>query len=773
MGDNVIHITDLGLRAANNAKKGGVLINVVTFKLGDSSEQTRDTDEDIRGETLYKGSIYLIEVLDTHAVRFTFELPDHAIPEDGLYIREVGLFMDDNLMFGRCVFEQPYFLHEKRGARLHAVLVTTRVDPGVINVNMGELASLPSTPSVDRLPDPETGYCNTLAVLNMIDNSDGTTSPGYAIRYGPGSLLWGFCGFDRVFSGNPDAGATGEEFRVEALTAAMRFRNGEVVIAHVISGPARGASRKFYYVMGTDSFVDKDGVPVAGLDEGGVIAIWRRIEGSTNGGAEYPPKMAGVPPDWVLTRGVGNLPVWAPPRNTGQNMNTLYVSPGKLRISTLNDVGTGQSHRYSLGNVVLKDVNHCITALGGVTQHKSAYDVTGSELEFADSIPPHASIDARLITKEPGSGTYTEIVTDSYIGDGEKRRFKLSEPVESSEYVFSYIRGLLQATTSYTYDPSTQEIVFVSPPSEGLSIEFSSLVLRQEEGYSTTVLSTTVITVGDTLFVELPVEPQSKDHTFVSISGTHIHRDLYTVVDNKVVLSSAARGGLEIEVVVFHNILSDGTPQSNLKGVVTDAVLTSKSLKLLRHDTHPVVLPIPTVDLVAGNGIKVSGQHPVYKIESTLAQQFNETTNFKVSTLRRQEDSEEIIYTYRVNLTSDLMLQVSVDFSAVLGPGFISPDGMELMQYVIGFRTTSSREPDYGRDIKGTGEAGFSSLSGNTNERAFSNASLTQVFDVVRDNIPAGYIDIVARMRVRHANISKYGSKLGMNFNIIGSPLIK
>ena len=150
-----------------------------------------------------------------------------------------------------------------------------------------------------------------------------------------------------------------------------------------------------------------------------------------------------------------------------------------------------------------------------------------------------------------------------------------------------------------------------------------------------------------------------------------------------------------------------------------------------------------------------------------------ETTNFKVSTLRRQEDSEEIIYTYRVNLTSDLMLQVSVDFSAVLGPGFISPDGMELMQYVIGFRTTSSREPDYGRDIKGTGEAGFSSLSGNTNERAFSNASLTQVFDVVRDNIPAGYIDIVARMRVRHANISKYGSKLGMNFNIIGSPLIK
>lgn len=773
MGDNVIHITDLGLQAANNAKAGGFLVNVISFKLGDSSEKTRDTDYDISGATLAQGNIHLVEVLDTHTTQFTFEVPAHAIPAGGMEVSEAGLYMDDNMMFGRCVFEEPYFLYEGRGARIRALLVTHRIDPTVINVTLGDLSSIPSASNIYRLPPPETSQYNALSVMDALDNVDGTTSPGFALKFGAGSLQWAFSGFDRVHSGNPDPDATGSEFKVSSLTTAMRFRNGEVVIVYVVSGPARGQVRKFYYANGTDSFVEKDGQPFESFDESSTVVIWRRIGGGGMGSAEYPPPMSSIPNDWVLTRGVGNLPVWAPPKNTGKNLNTLYTSPGKLRISTLSDVGTGQEKRYSLGGVVLKDVNHCITALGGVTQHKSSYDIAGSEIEYADAIPPHASIDIRMITKEPGSGTYTEIVTDRFTGDGETRRFPLSQPVESAEYCFTFVRGLLQTTTAYTYDPSTQEIVFVTAPKAGLDIETSAVVQRKEEGYSTNIVSTSIVTVGETLFIELPVEPQSKDQTFLSVSGTHIHRDLYTVVDNKIVLSSPIRGGLSAEAIIFHNVLSEGTPQTNLKGVLTDAVLTSKSLKLLRHDDYPVILPIPSVDLEAGKGIRITGSHPNYKIENTFAQKFSEQTNFKFSTLRRQEDSEEIIYTYRINLVSDIMLQVSVDFASVLGPGFISPEGMEVMQYVIGFRTTSSKEPEYGRDIKGTGEAGFSSLSGSNNERAFSNASLTQVFDVIRDNIPAGYIDVVARMRVRNANISKYGSKLHMNFNVIGTPKTK
>lgn len=768
--DNVIYITDLGLQAAHNAKEGGVHVNVVYFKIGDSSEKARETDFDIIGSTLCQGQIHLIEVLDNNTSRFTFEIPAHAVPEGGLEAREVGLYMDDNVMFGRCVFEEPYHLYEGRATRIHALLVTTRIDPSVINVTMGDLSSIPSAANVHRLPPPDGSQYNALSVLDGLDNLDGTVSPSVALKFGSGSLQWAFSGFDRVFSGTPDAGATGEEFRISSLTTSMTFRNGEVLIGYVVSGPARGQSRKLYYAKGENKFVEKDGHPIANFDESSTIVIWRRMNGGGAGSSDYPPAMSGIPEDWVLTRGVGNLPVWAPPKNTGKNLNTLYETPGKMRISAINETGTGQERRYSLGNVVLKDVNHCVTAIGGITQHKTAYDISGSELEFAENIPTHATIDIQMITKEPGSGTYVEVVTDMFVADGETRRFRISEPVESTDYVWPYIRGLKQSKSAYSYDPETQEIVFVSAPKEGQQIESSSFVMRKREGYSTKLVSTTVMTVGDTLFVELPVEPQSKDQTFVSVSGSHIHRDLYTVVDNKIVFSSAARGGLSVEVLIFHNVLSQGTPQTNLSGVVTDAVMTSKAIKLMRHGAHPIILPIPSIDLRSGPGIKITGEYPALKIENTFAQQFNATTDFKYSSLRRETDTEEIIFTHRVELTADLMVTVHVDFAAVLGPGFASPNGQELIQYVIGLRTTGSKEPEYGRDIKGTGEAGFSSLASGNNERAYSNASLTQIFDLIKSNIPAGFVDVVVRMRVRNANISSYGSKLAMNVNLMGKP---
>lgn len=772
---NVIHITDLGLQAANNAKAGGVLVDLIYFKIGNGTERVRDTDTDIRGETLYRGNIHLIEVTDTHATRFTFEMPAHAIPEGGFLATEIGLYLNDDVMFGRCVFQEPYYLHEGRGARIHALLVTTRVDHTVINVTLGELSSLPATPNVSRLPLPDSSEFNTIVVHDLYDYADGTQGPGTAIRTSGGGMQWAFSGFERVYSGQPCIGgeATARRIFVQSLTQALRFRNGEIVVVYVVAGPGRGQTRKMYYESGTESFVERDNRPFDNINCGSTVVIWRRLSGSGAGGSEYPPPMANIPPDWTLVRGVGNLPVWAPPPKTGGASNTLYTAPGRMRISALNEVGTGSVRRYPLGDVVLKDVNHCIVSIGGVTQHKSAYDVTGSELEFADDVPSHASIDFRMITKEPGSGTYTNIVTDAHVGDGARRRFSVSEPIESSEYAFVHIRGLLQATTAYTYDPETQEIVFVSPPQAGLDIEISSFVGVQDEGYSTKVVSTTLITVGQTLFIELPIEPQSKDFTFVSVQGTHIHRDLYSVVDNKVVLSSPVRGGLEIEVSTFVNERATGTPQTNLSGVVTDAVMTAKSIKLLRHNAHPIQLPIPAVHLTAGPGIRIAGEHPSYRIESTIAERFTEATHFRFSTLSVQHDSEEIIYTHRINLTHDLMLHISVDFAAILGPGFMSVDGMEMMQYVIGFRTTGSKEPEYGRDIKGTGEAGFSSLSAQNSERAFSNASLNQVYDVIRDNIPAGYIDLVARMRVRNSNVARYGGKLSINFNVIGTPMIR
>jgi hypothetical protein len=770
MGDNVVHITDLGLQAANNASAGGILVNIASFKIGDGDTTHQDTDTDISGSLLHQGSIHLIEVMDKHSVRFTFEVPAHVIPSGGVIAKEVALYLDNNIMFGRCVFGSPYDLVEGERYVLSAVLVTTRCDLTTINVSLGDYTSIPSTPNVHRLGSPSESEYNAISVLDQHDNNDGSTSAGVALKFGAGSMQWAFSGFDRLYSGVPDAGATTTSFSVNVLTSSTTFVDGEVIIVYVVSGPAAGQARKFQFVNSTTSFVEKDGEALNAFDTSSTIVVWRRIKGAGAPGSLLP-SLTNIPPDWVLTRGVSNAPVWAPPKTGGGNLNTLYQAPGKLRLTARNDVGDGSIARYSLGGTLLRDVNHCMPAVGGITQHKSAFDLSSGEIIFADNIPANAPIDLRLVTKEPGNGTYVDVITDHFLADGARVSFRLDSPVESGVYCFVYIRGVRQATSAYTYDVATQSIVFTTPIPEGLDVEVSSLVLRELEGYSTRFVSTSIITVGTTLFVELPVAPQTKDQTFVSVSGTHIHRDKYTMVDNQIIFSSGVRGGLEIEVSILHNELSKGTPQSNLSGVVVDAVLTNKSLKLLRHDAYPIVLPIPGVNLTSGSGIKITGQHPDYRIENTHAQQFTTATNFKFSTKRKQENTEEIIYTYRIDLTDDIMLSVSADFTARLGPGFSSVRGLEVMQYVIGFRTTSAKEPDYGRDIRGTGVAGFSSLlSDNSNATAYSNASLTQVLDIVKANIPSGYLDVVVKMRVRNANISLYGSKLDIDFNIIGTP---
>lgn len=1084
--DNRLKLTELGRQAVNNASAGGLLVRPVKFKVGDSDFPHDDDHTDIQGNTIYEGDIHFVEVLDEHSTRFTFFIPEHVPALEGTEIKECAIFFDNNVMFARCVFADPYTLMYNVGTEVVAILTTSECDLTTIDVTIGSYSSIPSTPYCHQLPSPVSSDHNAISVLDMMTNADGTTSPGIALRFGSGSFQWAFQSHDRVYIGVPDSGPAINSFSRTSISADNRFANGEIVIVHIVTGPGAGETRRFAYNETNNNFVEADAHPFSVLSSSSTIAIWKRIEGGcccsgtgtgtgtgdqtvvnqipalplfavgsagvdteaelelllqnstelpnnndqqftinvpdnssggsggtviplrpyvgmstigvdteqeiadliTNGdltelsdtnngqftldtgtsggtygyflspqelgdvvfmdldaglgpggwdGGKWPddgsfsfetgplvvtrtiggqsttwylyrmdfpdqgerdysytfqfegatpsvttggsgsggtnygyfvyhadlgsatftdnddsstddwngispltisrnigdspsdwivyrttnpgigtkvfsvaftnsgltinlpettvipgsgsgggsgnsgccynsdvfPARTGIPDDWVLVRGAGNLPVWAPQKSGNEIISTLYQSPGRLRVTPITLVGEGTKRRYQLSGVVLKDNNYMIAALGGIFQHKTAFEIEGSEIEFAENIPSNVSIDLRMFTKDPGNGTYTDFVTDKFTGDGQETRFTLSFPIEGAEYCFVHVQSVLQATVSYSYDAANQQIVFTQPPSAGIAIEISSMIRRQEEGYSTEMITQQLITVGSTLFVELPIQPQTKDMTFLSISGAHIHRDLYTIVDNNLVLSSPIPGGREVEVLIFNNVRAQGSPETNLKGVVVDALLTSKSLKLLRHDAHQISLPIPSVELNSGSGIKVTGAHPSYTIESTIAQSFNSSTNFKISTLQKETNSNEIIYTWRLNLTDDVLLTVIADFSAELGPGFVSPAGLERMEYVIGFRTTSMREPDYGRQIKGTGVAGFASqASGGNDQKAYSNASLTQVFEVVRKNIPAGYIDVVAKMRIKEAETSKYESLLMINFNVIGTPKI-
>lgn len=766
MSENRLHLTDLGLQAANNASAGGVFINLTHFQLGNGSTPPQDSDDSLAGSVIYQGAINYVEVHSEHASTFVLDIPEYAVSVE-TEVTEIVVNIDNGVVFARCVFDAPIILEPGIGTRLRAVLVTNRCNLTVINVTVGDYSSVPATPHFWSLPSPVASQHNVISVLNGQVNADGSMTPVCAMRFGAGNFEWAFSGYERVYSGTVTPTATGFDAPL------VGFQNDEMCVAHVKAGSGLASTRRFRFSTAQSAFIELDGKPFA-INGSSIVSVWKRTDGGNImvGSCQYPPQMTNIPEDYVLTRGLGNCPVWAPPKQTANLINTLYVSPGKLKVNRVAYTGNDRENRFIVPNVVLPDVNNVYVAVGAVSQHRSAFDVSGSEVEFSENIPGGALVDIRAFTKIPGTGTYLELVSDHYTGDGNTLRYALSTVPESIDDTFMFIRGALQSHSSYTYDAVTNELVTAEPVDGGLDVEIVTLRHRQRDGYSTKIITTSFVTYGQTLFFELPVYPQSKEHVWISVSGTHIHGNLYNIVDNKVVLQGPIPTNLEVECFIFHNVKAEGTETTNLRGLVTGATLTHKALRLHRHDEPDMVLRIPALNIEAGRGMRVTGTHPNLKIESTVNEQITSETVFKYNTLERKDNAEEIIYTKRIELTADLLLQVTCDFSAELGPGFLTSDGNENIEYVIGFRTSSIVEPDYGRQIRGTGKAGFSIIKEGLSEFAYANSSMTQSYTIEVANIPSRYIDIVCKMRIRNAAISRYESQLFLNINIMGFPKI-
>lgn len=767
MASEVLILSDVGLQAINNASAGGQLVDATAYKIGDSAATpTKHDMVDILGTMMFTGAIHHVEVLNKNTCRFVFELPAYMITKD-TEIKEIGIYLSNGSLLGRCVFAEPMMLIGNEAHRFNCLLVTNRCDLSTINVAIGDYSSIPSTPFLWQLQNPGASQFNAVTVLDGQQNSDGSTTPILAMRYGAGGFQWAFADHNRVFFGKPKA-ATATTITIDGLG----LEENESVIGHIVTGNGAGKTRRYRYA--SNKLTEVDGKPVTGLDAQSTIAIWRRIAGvgAAGGQCSFPPSMEGVGSDWVLQRGFGKCPVWGPQKSGNGATATLYRQPSKLTMNTINYTGNGTDSRFPVG-AELEDVNYIHPALGGVQQHRSAFDLSGNELEFVEAIDTGIPIELRTFNRVASNGARCLIAVDFAVGDGVTTRFKISQKVENANYIKAYVRATRQMLTTYTYDPETQEVTFVQAIGAGIDVELRSFRMEEMEGYSTTISSTVHTTNADTYFIELPFTPQSVEYVEVSQSGAHVHGNLYSLIENKLIFSGPIRKGIEVEVIIYDNQISHGSPNTNLAGVVVDAVLTGRSLKLLRHGKKPITLPIPGVSLNAGAGINITGQHPFYTIESTVSEQLEDPgANFKYDDYRTTKDTSEILFTQRINLTSDVQIAVHADFSAVLGPGFQTQEGLEVMEYVIGFRTSKSKEPEYGRQITGTNVAGFSSLSGDKVERAFSNASMTQVYDVIVDNHAAGYIDVVVKMRVQNSNVSLYGSLLTLNINIIGTPKI-
>lgn len=754
----------VGEESLNNASAGGILISPTGFKLGDSALYPTSTQfSDIVGNELCSGSIHHVEVLSSRTARFVLTV-DTSTFTGSIVAKELVIFLEQNIALGRAVFASPYTLAAGESVRISVVLATSRADLTTINVTPGEYDSIPQTPNVYRLPNPNSSDFNVISVLDGCTNLDSTKTPALAMRYGTGSVYWGFSNHTKVYQGSP-LSATSSTFK---LPSNLTFNANEVVLVHVISGSGVGLSRRYKYSSGVFTDVDSQTLP---NPTGNVLCIWRnnsQIVASSDGSASSTvPDTTNIPSGWVLTVNDSNTASWQPASAAARTINTLYTAPSKLAVNAIAYTGDDSNQRFSTGDLVPDNANFVYAALGMATQHRTAFALSGSEIEFAEAIPSTVDIDLRVFTKNPSTGTRIGIDVYTFTGDGSTTTFQIGV-VESSAHVFAFINSALVPPSNYSID-TNNKLRFNTPPDAGTEIEIRALVYVSDTGYSTRIVSQVYKISADTNYLQLPIAPQDKSLVFVSQSGAHVHTSYYSIVDNYVVFTSSLEQDLEVEVFIFDNVLAQGTQENGLNGMVVDGFLSYRDIVLLRHGALPIVLPLPQPNLIEGDNCTLTQEGDSTMISCTVPETSLNISKYSVS--KTEKNSSNAIITQRLELgTSSVIVQIICDFATRLGPGFISSEGNENIEFVVGIRSSSSTEPDFGRNIRGTGVAGITTNATSKQAMGYGNASMTQTFEIDPANHTAGYVELVAKMRVNNANTALFSSRLDINMNVLVIP---
>lgn len=764
MADKLV-LLDSGEQALNNPPAGGILIAPTAFKMGDSDLYPESTQvSDIVGNFIVGGQISYVEVLSAKVCRFALTVDTRTLSET-VVVKEVLVQLEGNISLARAVFDTPYTIEPNEPLRLSVILATSRADLTTINCSVGEHESIPSTPTLYRLPPPGNSEFNAISVLNGMRHPDNTNGPVIAMRYGAGSFQWGFTNHMRAFSGIP-ASATTTSFK---LADSSSYTNNEQVIVHVVAGSGEGMTRRYRYNLAAKEFRDVDSQAIPNLPSC-TIAVHRAVGTTFGGGSTTIPSTENIPPDWVLTPGTNGELTWQPPKAASRIISTLFTAPSRLDVAALNYVGAGDESRYSTGNLVPENANYVYPALGLATQHRTAFELSASEIEFAENIDSMIPIDLRIFTKSPSTGTRVVWKNFEFVGDGANVEYELGIDITSTSHVFAFISSTLQPVTSYSWDAPTKTLRMVSPVESGLPIEFRVMTYVEETGYSTRMVSRIYNTTGDTFYLKLPTKPQNIENLFISQSGAHVHQENYSLIDDTVVFSSSLEPDVEVEVIIFENIQSQGTEQTGLNGIVIDGYVTNKNIVLLRHGALPVELPIPAPKIAVSTGLQIdtsSGAALISIDESS----FPSTPKFQRWSIdETQKGVSTLIATQRVELTKPIILMVSCDFSVKLGPGYATAEGSENIEYVVGIRSSSSQEPAFGRNIRGTGTAGLIVTSNKLAAIAYANATMTQMFELDPENHNTGYVEIVAKMRVNNANTSQFETLLNINLNALEVP---
>lgn len=758
---NILRLTQLGEQAVNNADAGGLQVKPAFAKIGNfAGEPPAEVPTQLIGSELHSGNIHYIQVISAASTRFTFEIPAEVEGQIG----ECLVYLEDGTPLAHATINPQREKVKGKALRIDLILMLSNKNSHAIDITLSEFGSIPTVASLRALPSPVNSMESAVGVLDLQLNTDGSRSPSVAIRYGAGSQMWGFVGWDKIYTGeigNSNVISNGE-FRVPTLIQES-LPNGELIV-QVVSGGAAGESRKAVYDGASIQIQEAAFSTLKGSE---TINIW--IPDAKGESVSTLPPREGIPRDWVLIRG-DKSPRWAKPTNqSGQNGTKLYIPPSRLKINPIIFDGLGVE-TYELG-VIPQSSNYVMCSISGITQHRSALAITGSQLTFAEEITDELTVLARAFTKEPSSGDYMKIKTEHYSGDGKKTRFKLPQPVENVNDVIIYVEKMDQNFSSYSVDINTMEIVFTAPPSAGYAIEVNAIAYEKVAGYSTTIQTFTYKISESTNILELPFEPESVDMCFVSIQGIHVHKNRLTLAKNKLAIAETIQSDLEVEVLIFNNVLALGSPNSDLDGVVTGMIRTCKGMEILMHNRPSQTIPLPKIEILGDADIEVIEDYPSFKIQlkSNANKQKRSGTTIDAQTVYQgQENVIEVTYPVKIDLMEmDLHINATANFSAEVGPGFMPNNDSEQLQCILGISTPNAKEPSFDSRSRGSVNAGLICLGKDSQSEAMAYGNASRSLDIIvkSENHPSGYVTLIAKSRLANLDADAYETYMGVELS--------
>lgn len=785
MTPDILILSPEGEQALLNADAGGVFIRPRSFAVGDYAGTEPATPPGaLLGNVLATGRIHYIEVANKRTARFTLVVPKHTGAT--MNITEAVIYLNDGTLLGRARFSTAITKNPNRASMIEVLLVLTTDLAHRIDVTLSEFGSIPSVPNVDYLPPASDSIANAVIVLDGALNPDNTTSPDLAMRYGPGGNQWGFTGYNHIFSGPAGPNITNTAlFANPAIINQFNLAAGTPLIININGGPGAGETRKFYVTNDLRFAATNTGF--SALAPNSNIQMWMP---KSVGSGQSLPSRDGIPEDWMLVAGDAiDGPMWsAPSSGVGKTRGNLYHPPGKLKASALTINQVESSRTFVLFNEdpmtagvdenqmrlysYRRNNNYAIISLGGVCQHRTSFAIDSNVIEFSEMVPVEAALDARLFELTPHSGAFMRIVSSEVVGDGSTRIFDLPAPVENVNYTLAFVSRILTATSSYAIDIINNRLIFSEPPLIGTVMELNSMTFEDIAGYSTQIYTKKIKITDLTNIIYLPVVPLNKDMVFVNQSGAHYYKSGYTLVGNKLIFGQNLFPGDSLEIMIFHNVRAEGSADTALRGMVIDAISTSKGYELIRQNAESIRLPYQEITFRQGPGIRITGEYPDYQIESTVTEKLTSESYKVINVVERTDSSLELALSYRIEFNSDVLVHLTADFEARLGPGFKSKTGLERIEFVLSERTLGTKEADFGRDQAGSGESGFCVTAENTNTVAKANASQGKSFRIVASNYKQKFVEVVAKVRISDAS-TDIQSFLKITLNGIVVPVIR